>query len=89
MRTSLIETKRIDDWLLGQDDPQEHLLMEVKLEISDALKEKVEWQKEVHGLIRSYGRKQLKAEIKSIEHRLFSSQQHRSFQDRVRAIFKL
>ncbi len=87
MRTSLIEIARIDQWLLKQNAPASHLLMEARLVLDPVLRSNVRDQKTSHDLIRRYGRQKLINEIRSVEHELFTSDEHRSFRDKVRSIF--
>ncbi len=89
MRTSLIEIERIDQWLLNQDAPASHLLMDARLVLDPVLRSNVRDQKTSHDLIRRYGRQKLINEIRSVEHELFSSDEHRSFRDKVKSIFNL
>ncbi|MEM0941356.1 MAG: hypothetical protein AAF600_15545 [Bacteroidota bacterium] len=88
MRTSLTETKQIEDWLLKQGAIQNRLLLEAKMLSNPKVKENVQWQSYTYDLIRLYGREKLREEIKAIQHTLFQTPKYRSFQDRIRSIFK-
>lgn len=87
MRTSLNETRQIEDWLLKQGDPSERLVTEAKVLSSPAWKETAQWQSVSYGLVYQYGREKLRSEIRSVEAQLFEAPKHRSFQQRIKAIF--
>jgi hypothetical protein len=84
MRTSLIETKQIDDYLFHSADAH---LFEAKLILQPALREKLKWQQCAYKLIHAYGRQQLKAEIEAVHQKLFSEPVHRGFSQRIRTLF--
>lgn len=88
MRTSLIEVQEIENWVLGSAAPENQLLMEARFQLSDSLQNKAHWQAETYQLVHHYGRKKLRAEIKLVEQQVFSRRKYRSFQDRIRSIFK-
>lgn len=89
MRTSLIETAQIEDWLFGQLNPDDYLLMEARLQIDHKLKTKVEVQQTTYDLVKLHGREILKKEIRSIDHELFNHPRHRTFRDKIFSIFKI
>jgi hypothetical protein len=84
MRTSLIETKQIDDYLFHSADAH---LFEAKLIVQPALREKLQWQQRTYELITAFGRRQLKAEIEAVHQQLFSEPEHRSFCQKIKAFF--
>lgn len=88
MRTSLAEIELIDNWLLSRDDPQAALLVQARLVLDDDFNDKIDHQKAVHELVNLYGRQKLRKEIEAVESRLLASRNHRSFQDRIKSIFK-
>lgn len=88
MRTSLTETAQIENWLLRYEGLPERLLMEARILSNPALMDRVRWQSATYELARSYGREKLREEIKSVEHQLFNTSKYRSFQHRIRSIFK-
>jgi len=88
MRTSLIEIEQIENWLLEQGNVQERLVTEAKVLSNPALQEKVFWQSKSYQLIQLYGREKLLQEIKVVERQLFNSKKHKSFQQRIKSIFK-
>ena len=84
MRTSLNETKQIDDYLFHSVDVH---LFEAKLILQPALREKLQWQQRAYELVNMYGRQQLKAEIEAVHQKLFSEPEHRGFCRTIRAFF--
>lgn len=88
MRTSLIEVEQIEQWLYSQDDPQDHLLFEARLQLEPELGEKVKDQQLTYELIRRMGRNRFRDEIKGVEKRLFTNNLYRAFQERISSIFK-
>lgn len=88
MRTSLIETAQIENWLQHHEDVQNRLVMEAKILSNSKLREKAQWQSVTYELVHLYGQKKLRKEIKVIEHQLFHTSKYRSFQHRIRSIFK-
>lgn len=88
MRTSLVEIARIDSYLLGDDAPEDALIMQARLALDDDLKANVNAQKSAHNLVVRYGRQKLRQEIQAVEARLFTSAKHRSFRDQIKSIFK-
>ncbi|MDW7691955.1 hypothetical protein R9C00_15570 [Flammeovirgaceae bacterium SG7u.111] len=88
MKTSLTEVQQIEHWLQQEGDPSERLVTEVQLLLNPQLREKVEWQVRTYRLVQLYGRQKLREEIKAVEHRLFTATKHKTFQERIRTIFK-
>ncbi|MEM8940468.1 MAG: hypothetical protein AAGC64_14110 [Bacteroidota bacterium] len=88
MRTSLTEIEQIEDWLFKQGAIQNRLLLEAKMLSDPRIKENVQWQSYMYDLIRLYGQEKLREEIKATQHKLFQTPKYRSFQDRIRLIFK-
>lgn len=87
MRTSLIETAQIDEWLNGQTSIEDGLVMEARLQTNPELKEKAIWQQRTYELIRIYGQKRLKEEIAAIEGELFQHSRFRTFQRIIFSVF--
>lgn len=88
MRTSLLETKQLEDRILHRETGADALVTDIKLHLSEDLRQKLAAQEQVYGYIRAYGRKKLKAEIASVDHRLFHEEEHRGFRDKIRNIFR-
>lgn len=87
MRTSLIETAQIDEWLTGQISIEDGLVMEARLQTNPELKEKAIWQQRTYELIRIYGQERLKEEIAAIEGELFQHSRFRTFQRIIFSVF--
>ncbi|MEM9324101.1 MAG: hypothetical protein AAGA85_00525 [Bacteroidota bacterium] len=88
MRTSLIETRRIEELLTGQGDAKEQLLFQAESLINPDLAHKIVHQEHAVDTIRRYGRELLRSEIAEAQHELFSQKKHRSFQQLIGKIFK-
>lgn len=87
MRTSLRETERIEEHLLGVLEPGEQLLFQAQLLLDGTLMEKTASQQKAYALIRSYGRKALRQEIADVEAQLFELPAHKSFKERILSLF--
>lgn len=88
MRTSLIEVQEIENYLLKTGEPGDRLVTEVRLQLNESIQTKAHFQAEAYSLIHHYGREQLRAEIKQVENQLFTHRKFRSFQERIKSIFK-
>ncbi|MEQ8475733.1 hypothetical protein [Fulvivirga sp.] len=87
MRISLIEIQEIDNYLLDQD-PAQSLVVDVRMLVNPQFKDKVLWQKTVHELVKLHGREKLRFEIQLVERELLTAPKYKSFQERIRSIFK-
>ena len=87
MRTSLNEIQQIDDYLFKYAGEADAILFEASLILEPALHEKMMWQQKVYDLITQYSRRQLKTEIKAVHQKLFSTPEHSSFAQKIRAFF--
>jgi hypothetical protein len=87
MRTSLNEIKRIEEHILGHEDPAEALLFDAMLLLDPSFAEQVSLQKRVHAVVLQYSRKKLKVEINSVHEQLFSRREHLSFRRRILNLF--
>lgn len=88
MKTSVNDTRQIDLYLLKQLAPEDKLLMDARFVLNTDLHEILQWQQQVHALVQMRGRKQLKAQIKTVEEKLFTAPEHVSFRERVWRLFK-
>lgn len=88
MRTSLTEIKQIEHWLLQKGDAQDRLVTEARALTNSDIYENAQWQAKAYELIQFYGREKLREQIKAVEHQLFNEPKYRSFQERIRSIFK-
>lgn len=87
MRTSLNEIKQIEDHLFNQVDPGEAVLLEARLILNPQFADNVKWQQQTYHLVKQYGRKKLKAELDAVHQQLFTQAVHRSFAQKIRALF--
>jgi len=88
MRTSLNNIKMIEDHLFGRTDTGEALLFEAAMVLNSNLRQDVQLQQNTYAVIEQYSRQQLKAEIASVQRKLETEQQHRSFMQRIVNLFK-
>lgn len=88
MRTSLNELVTIENQLFKTALPGDQLLFEANLIINPGLKENLNAQQETYRLIKTYGRKQLKAELEAVHQDLFGKPVHRLFAQKIRNLFR-
>lgn len=88
MMTSLNETKRNEDYLLGKLLPNEALLFDVQLLIDEELEANVKSQQKSYEIIRQYGRVQLKKELEAVQQKLFTDPKYTSFKQKIVQLFK-
>ncbi|RYY37479.1 MAG: hypothetical protein EOP46_02480 [Sphingobacteriaceae bacterium] len=88
MRTSLNNIKLADDYLHGQLPTGDALLFEAQVLIDSELREDVMFQQSALGLVQKYSRKKLKAEIETVQQKLFTQPAHSSFARRILNIFR-
>jgi len=82
------ETEEIERYLNGSLKPEDRFVMEAKMLISTELHEKSRWQQMTYKLIKTFGRKQLKHEIKQTEDLLFTEPEFAAFQQKISILFK-
>jgi hypothetical protein len=82
------ETLVIENYLLGQTDPADSLLMDAKLLIDAKLSDTVTWQQQTYALIKIHGRNCLKREIEAAHIKVFSEKRFERFRKKISAIFK-
>jgi hypothetical protein len=88
MKTSLNELRLIEAHLLGNESPQERLLVEARLILQPDFRQNLHWQQKTHGLVRQYGRQQLKKEIEQVHQALFCpATPHQTFRKKVMSFF--
>ena len=88
MRTSLNNIKAIEDHLLGYNAPGDALVFEARMILSSNLRDDVQQQQNTYAVIKQYSRKQLKAEIAAVQHKLETEQAHQGFLERIINLFK-
>lgn len=87
MRTSLNETKQIDDYLFKYAGIADTFLFEARLLLQPELQEKLQWQQRTYELIQQYSRQRLKEEIEAVHQRLFTEVEHTAFRQKIRSLF--
>ncbi|OCX52235.1 hypothetical protein BEL04_12185 [Mucilaginibacter sp. PPCGB 2223] len=79
--------KAIEDHLFGRADTGETLLFEANMILNSNLREDVQHQQNTYAAIKQYSRKQLKAEIATVQQKL-TGPQHQGFMQRIINLFK-
>jgi len=87
MRISLNDIKRSDDYLHGNLNPEEHILVEAKLLISPVWRFNLHVLKQVHAVIRLYGRIQMKKELDKIHSQILHDPDKETFRQNISNIF--
>ena len=87
MRTSLIETERIEAYLHRSAAPEDLLLFDAKLILNSALSDKTMWQQKAYNVVRLYGRDMLKQEIEAVHQKLFNEPQYTGFREKIKRLF--
>jgi hypothetical protein len=82
------EVQQIEQYLNRTLAPEEQVLMEARLLLEPALRDKVLWQQRSHELIRAYSRKQIRLEIEKAHERLFSESRFSAFRRHIKHIFR-
>lgn len=88
MKISWNDTRRIERYLDNELPEEEKILFEAQLVLDPHFKLHVRLQKQIHSLIKLYGRRKMKAEIGKIHHKLFQTSEHVIFQQRIQQLFK-
>jgi hypothetical protein len=89
MRTSLLEIETLETHLLKRGSPEDRLVMNARLLLSNDLRTDLAAQKASYQLIQKYGRRKLREEIKAAENEAFHSGNHPKFMKRIHGIFGL
>lgn len=87
MRTSLNNTKLIDDYILGRMDPEDAMLFQANMLLSTDLTENVLIQQQTHAAIKQYSRQKIKAEIIAVQAQLAIEPQYRRFMQIISNLF--
>lgn len=88
MRTSLIEIQQIEELILGATPGGDRLCLEARQLIDPAFADRIAWQEKTYQVIQEYGRRQVQAEIKALDNKLFNHSTYQGFQARILSIFK-
>jgi hypothetical protein len=73
MRTSLNNIRTIEHFLSGMMSPQNQLVFRAGMILDPALKIHTAFQKQLISIVRSYSRKQLRAEITEVHQKVWKS----------------
>lgn len=87
MKTFWSDIKRIEDFLHGNLDHEESLLLEAKAVVDPLLRVRINFQKKAYGMIKMYGRSKIRSALEIQHKRLFSDPEKDSFCKRVNGIF--
>jgi hypothetical protein len=88
MKTSASEIRLIENYNQKQLPPADQLVFEARLLLCPELNKTVQCQQRVQQLVNIRGRKQLKDQIKRVEHKIFTEPAHQTFRDKLYALFK-
>ena len=88
MKISWNDTRHIERYLDNELSKEEKILFEAQLVLDSHFKLHVRLQKQIHAIIKLYGRRKMKAEIGKIHHKLFQNPEHVIFQQRIQQLFK-
>lgn len=88
MKISWNDTRHIERYLNSELSEEEKILFEAQLILDPHFKFNVGLLKKIHSLIKLYGRRKMKAEIRKIHHKLFHNPEHVIFQQRIQQLFK-
>ena len=88
MKISWNETRYIERYSNNELSKEEKILFEAQLVLDPRFKLNVGLLKQIHALIKLYGRRKMKAEIGKIHHKLFHNPEHIIFQQRIQQLFK-
>jgi hypothetical protein len=88
MRASLNEIKTTELFLSAQLSPPENLLFEARILTNPILQMNVALQQKIYAVVRAYHIKQLKIELRAIQHDLFSDPDKKSFQQTIQQQFQ-
>ena len=88
MKISWNDTHHIERYLNDELSEEEKILFEAQIVLDPPFKLNVGLLKQIHFLIKLYGRNKMKAEIGKIHHKLFHNPEHAIFQQRIQQIFK-
>lgn len=87
MKTFWSDIKRIEDFLHGNLDHEESLLLEAKAVVDPFLRVRIKFQKKAYAMIKMYGRKKIRSALEIQHRRLFSDPKKHSFCKHVNSIF--
>lgn len=89
MKTSSVDTERIERFLHDQMPREEHKQFEGQLLKDEALAAEVQSQQVTYAVVKLHGRKLLRARLQAIHHSLLSDPRKQYFRDKVFSFFGL
>ncbi|MEC3881757.1 hypothetical protein [Parapedobacter sp. 10938] len=87
MKTSWSEWQWREDCLLGGASGEQRALFNAKLLLDTEFRDAVYWQRATYHVIRDYNRVQLREELRQVHQRLFADPAHRTFAQKIKALF--
>lgn len=87
MKISPHDPQRIEHCLSGQAGGMERTLFQTKLLLEPTLQETVDWQRRTYGIIRAYGRRQLRDEFEQLHRILLTDPRYRAFREEIDHVF--
>ena len=88
MKISWHDTRHIERYLNDELSKEEEILFKAQLVLNPHFRLNVGLQKQIHSLVKLYGRKKMKVEIGKIHHKFFQNPEHVIFQQRIQQLFK-
>ena len=88
MKISWNDTRHIERYLNNELSNEEKLLFEAQLVLDSHFSVNVGALKQIHSLIKRYGRRKMRVEIEKIHCKLFQNPEHVLFQQRIQQLFK-
>jgi hypothetical protein len=82
------ELQQLEHYIQDTLTTEARLLMEARLLVDAELRDKLDWQQKAYALIKTFGRKKLKAEIVHVQNRMFREEQFLDFRKKIQTIFK-
>jgi hypothetical protein len=87
MRTSLNKIEMIEEFVLGNVEPERRVVFEATLVVDSLLSEEVTLQQETYHVITAYNRAKLKNELEIIHHQLMHDPSKKTFREYILSIF--
>ena len=88
MKTSLTNTRQIEQYLQGTQSTVDKLLFEARLIIDPALRRDVHFQKKVYSLVALYNRELMREKIEKLHQAVFENGSNNDFKQSILQIFK-
>jgi hypothetical protein len=88
MRTSLNNTRLIENYLDGKLSPGDRLVFEARLVLNRSLRMDLHFQKKTYVFVKMYHHKKLKEEMEALHCRIFGDPNESAFQQSIYRLFK-